>query len=173
MSEYKIHRWDAVMGNNNQKVPMIYIKPDLTFMNFIKKNNYTVVVKISGTGTNYDDIKEGIIGVVDKSSNHPNCRPNFFKETGLYVVTLQSNWYGYPYSEKEDKNGNASFYGLHAAPDTSFNKEETDTKLNETQTDSKNSSKGLNKKQIFIVCLSITALFVFLLIINEFTRKKR
>ena len=33
----------------------------------------------------------------------PSCRPNFDTETGFYVVTLESFWYGYP---KVGKEGN-------------------------------------------------------------------
>jgi hypothetical protein len=99
-----------MFGNNNAKVPMIYVKPDTTFLDFIRKNNYAVVCEIEGTGTIYDG--KQIPGVVDKSSYVPNCRPNFFEKTGLYVVTLYSNWYGYP---NVGMNGEVKFLGLKAA----------------------------------------------------------
>ena len=95
MSEYKIERWDVVMFNNSlTKVPMIYIKPDLTFLEFARNNNFAVACEISGTETVYDG--KIIPGVVDKSYNVPNCRPNFYEKTGFYVITLWANWYGYP-----------------------------------------------------------------------------
>jgi hypothetical protein len=114
MSKYQIHRWDVVMfGNSNSKIPMIYVKPDITFLDFIRKNDYAVVCEIEGTGTIYDG--KQIPGIVDKSSYVPNCRPNFFEQTGYYVVTLWSNWYGYP---NVDMNGEVKFLGLKE-PDNS------------------------------------------------------
>ena len=114
MSEYDIKRWDVVMfGTSITKVPMIYIKPDISLLEFIKANNYAVLVKISGTGTQYDG-KE-ITGVVDRSCNVPNCRPNFFEETGYYVVTLNANWIEYPHPSKL---GQVMFSGLNKIDDT-------------------------------------------------------
>ena len=113
MSEYDIERWDVVMFNNsNAKSPMIYIKPDLTFLQFARANNYAVVCEISGTGTIYDG-KE-IPGVVNTSMYVPNCRPNFYNETGWYVVTLSANWYGYP---EPSKLGRVKFYGMKDWPE--------------------------------------------------------
>jgi len=91
----KIHRWDAVMtAKNDLPAPMLYIKPTVNFLEFIENNDYRILVTISGTNTIYDG--KTIWGIVDKSSNTPNCRPNFYKQTGFYVVTLESFWYGYP-----------------------------------------------------------------------------
>ena len=92
MTSYKIYRWNVVLfGNSNTKVPMIYIKPDLELLEFIKANSYTVACNINDTGTIYDG--KTIPGVVDVSCNVPNCRPNFCAKTGLYVITLWANWY--------------------------------------------------------------------------------
>jgi hypothetical protein len=66
MSSYDIKGWNVVMFNNSTtKVPMIYVKPDVTFKEFAEKNSYAVVCEISGTGTIYDGKR--IPGVVDKS----------------------------------------------------------------------------------------------------------
>jgi hypothetical protein len=98
--KYKIYRWDAVMtASNDRPAPMIYIKPDLKLLEFLRSNDFKILVKINNTGIIYDG--KYIWGVVDKSSNMPNCRPNFDKETGFYVVTLDSFWYGYPKVGKE------------------------------------------------------------------------
>ena len=85
MTEYKIERWDSVMyGNNLTPKPMIYIKPDLAFLSFVKANNYQIQVMIKGTGVKlYDNFL--ITGIVETSGT---CRPNYFKETGYYVITL-------------------------------------------------------------------------------------
>jgi hypothetical protein len=112
MTEYDIKRWDAVLfGNSEAQVPMIYIKPDIDFLSFARVNNYAVMATINGTGTQYDGHK--IPGVVSTSCAIPgNRRPNYFKKTGYYVVTLQSNWYGYP----DPKHlGTVSFEGLRLA----------------------------------------------------------
>ena len=106
MSDYQILMWDVILVNNH-RTPIIYIKPDLAFIEFIRKNDYRVVVVINGTGMVYDGQK--IVGDVNLSSMVPNCRPNFFAETGLYVITLHSSWNGYP---TETNLGNAKFFSL-------------------------------------------------------------
>jgi len=106
--EYPIERWDVVMYKSSiTKVPMIYFKPDLHFLEFAKKNNYAVVCVVDGTGLIYDC--KQIPGMVDKSCFVPNCRPNFCKQTGLYVVSLWSDWYGYP---NPGQLGTVKFLGL-------------------------------------------------------------
>ena len=41
MSKYNILRWDAVLAKNGiNKIPMIYIQPDTSFLQFIKNNNW-------------------------------------------------------------------------------------------------------------------------------------
>lgn len=122
MAEYDIKRWDGVMfGNSITKMPMIYIEPDLKFLQFVEANNYAVVCNITGTGMIYDDVS--IPGVVDRSCSIPNCRPNFYEETGYYVITLMGTWNGYPHP---DKLGKVVFSGLNAP------EEEVDVILIET-----------------------------------------
>jgi hypothetical protein len=107
MAEYQIKRWDVVLVND-QRVPMIYIKPDLDLVEFLRKNNFKVIVKIKNTDTVYDN--KDIQAVVNLSANVPNCRPNFYDQTGYYVAILNSSWNGYP---NPDKLGSASFYGVY------------------------------------------------------------
>ena len=107
MTEYKIERFDVVMfGNSITKVPLIYIKPDLEFLEFAKKNHNVIECEINNTGTIYDGKK--IPGMVYKSSNIPSRRDNFFNDTGLYVISLWANWYGYP---EHSSNGKVKFAG--------------------------------------------------------------
>ena len=107
-TDYKIHRWDVVMsGSSNVQQPMIYVEPDMAFLEFARDNNYAVVCNVKDTGTIYDG--KQIPGVVSRSADVPSCRPNFFEETGLYVLRLWSNWYGYPLP---GKLGSVSFSGL-------------------------------------------------------------
>lgn len=104
MTQYKIERWDAIF-DNNKRVPAIYIKPDINFMNLIAKNNI-ISVNINNTKTHYDN--KVFTGVVNQSSYFPNCRPNFYAQTGLYIITLQNApWIGYP---TPDSLGDAKVY---------------------------------------------------------------
>lgn len=107
MSNYNIKRWDPVTGDGEDIKPMIYIEPDITFLEFIKANNFNILCEISGTDTCYDG--QMIVGIVNKSSNMPNCRPNFYNKSGLYVITLETTWVDYP---KFEKLGTVKFYGL-------------------------------------------------------------
>ena len=52
MTHYKIERWDAILVND-ERVPAIYIKPDITFLEFISKNSNSVVASINNTKTNF------------------------------------------------------------------------------------------------------------------------
>lgn len=109
---YAIQRWDGVIGKYplpDQKSPMIYIKPDLAFIEFARVNKNAVMCTIQGTDTVYDGRQ--IPGIVEKSSHYPSCRPNFYEATGLYVITLWSNWYGYPPST-DATLGQVTFHGL-------------------------------------------------------------
>jgi hypothetical protein len=83
-----------MFGTSERQMPMIYVIPDIYFLDFVRENDYKVAVIISGTGTVYDGKK--IVGTVDKSSVVPNCRPNYYAKTGYYVITFNSFWYGYP-----------------------------------------------------------------------------
>lgn len=107
MKKYKIERFDVLLIDN-KRVPAIYIKPDIDFLNFIGDNNYTLVSLITDTGLDYDNKK--IVGFVNQSSYFPNCRPNFYEKTGLYIITLDSSWLGYP---KVDNLGNVTFYSIN------------------------------------------------------------
>ena len=172
MSNYQIMRWDVITaGNSNNKVPMIYIKPDTTFLEFIRANNFSVMCEISGTGIQYDG--KQIPGVVDKSCFVPNCRPNFCEKTGWYVITLWSNWYGYPNIGKE---GVVKFFGLekpnktgdyqHSGPDDKLYplvKESIPVKAD-------NNSK---KNVAFLFALLPIILFFFLIMLYIFIFKRR
>lgn len=95
MPEYEIQRWDAVIPKGNDlPYPAIYIKPDKAFLDYAKANNYMFLLTISGTGLQYDN--KSIVGMFDSSGYYPNYRPNFFNDTGLYVITILTNWIGYP-----------------------------------------------------------------------------
>ena len=90
MNKYKIVKWDVILSSNGlNPVPIIFIKPDLAFIKFIRNDNY-VNVNITGSNSVYDNCRQ-LGGFANKSS---------FKSddlsTNLYVITLDCMWYGYP-----------------------------------------------------------------------------
>jgi len=154
MSSYNIERWDAVIKGteSTKKSPMIYIKPDITFLDFSGRNNFVVHCVINGTGTIYDG--KLIEGLVDKSSNSHNKRHNFYKKTGLYVITLLSNWHGYP---DPDKLGTVKFYGLKASSDDNHDNEENNSLSQEKNV--KSESETPSSTTLIIIVIALVLVF--------------
>lgn len=94
-TSYEINRWSGIIHSSQNPLPIIYIKPDANFNTYTKDNNYQIKVRIMDTGEPFYDNKI-MKGTVNSSANSPNCRPNFFKNTGLYTITLQTQFHGYP-----------------------------------------------------------------------------
>jgi len=96
---FAIKRWNGLITPANiHPQPVVYIQPDINLLSFAQQNNNTILVKIDGTGLAYDN--QVILASLMPSSDGPTgCRPNFFKETGLYAVVLTSQWYGQPEDE--------------------------------------------------------------------------
>lgn len=163
-SKYPIQRWDAyINGYVTKKVPIIYIKPDTAFMNFCRVNNNAIYAKVSGTGLPYDSFT--IKGVVKKSCNVPNYRPNYFEKTGYYVIVLDFGWYGWP---SPKSLGTVEFYGLDepkAVEDLSL---KTRTKPT-VATDHK--ELGLSSWKIALLCLAILVILILLCTVAMKTRK--
>ena len=159
-NQYNIKRWDVIIsGNSNQTTPIIYITPDIKFLEFIKNNNYSVLCKISGTDMIYDG--KLIPGIVDKSSSIPNCRPNFFDKTGYYVITLIGTWNGYP---DPDKLGVVTFEGFNVGSDNKLYMTNMTNMTNSNSSMQKlsNNYGGLSMYQIFgifILLLLVIILF--------------
>jgi hypothetical protein len=106
-NQYKIKSWDGVMsGNKNYPKPVIQIEPDQTLLDFAKDNNNVMLVQISQSGSIYDG--KTIAGVLYESGKVPNCRPNYFTETGYYSFVMVAQWHSYPPSL-----GIASFFGAN------------------------------------------------------------
>lgn len=159
-ASYDILRFDAVMFDNSiTKTPMIYIKPDLAFLDFVAQNNNQVLVVINDSDSIYDN-KE-IIGVVDSSCNIPSCRPNFFNKTGYYVITLYSNWYGYP-----KKLGKVSFKGLKVSSKVeTYNKPKRQVQFN--------LEPEMQSKTYIIIYTVIAAIILILLCVFLYKCEKR
>jgi hypothetical protein len=104
MSHYQIVRWDGILAKNGiNKQPIIFIMPDMDFLEFAKNNNYILSVEINGTNTIYDG--KTVLGSVNNSC----FMPNFSAQTHLYVIVLDCIWNGLP---NPDSLGTATFYGL-------------------------------------------------------------
>lgn len=94
MVNYKILAWSASKLNNDYYAsPIIYIKPDESFKKYASDNNYKIYLSIVDTNSTYDNIT--YIGHISTSENIPCYRPNYFKETGQYVITLNCAWVGF------------------------------------------------------------------------------
>ncbi len=91
----EIITWNPINTRTSVLYSSIYIKPTLEMLEFFNRSpNKTAVVKITGTGSCYDN--QNMFATIDKSSDIPNKRDNFFNSTGLYVITLNTLWYGFP-----------------------------------------------------------------------------
>lgn len=169
MSQYKIERFDVVMfGNSTTKVPMLYIKPDLTFLEFARSNNYAVSVEINGTGTIYDG--KIIPGVVDKSCYVPNCRPNFYEKTGYYVITLWSNWYGYL---EPDKLGTVKFFGMKAPISDSYTHygPPQKTEAYKVKNAIKQKTTGMDSKELLLISGLVVVIVLVMIQIVKVVKK--
>jgi hypothetical protein len=106
MPSYDIQRWDAIIPKGNDlPYPVAYIKPNEEFLNYAKANNYMFLVTITDTGGRYEGAS--VVAMLDNSGLYPTYRPNFFNDTGLYTLTIFSNWAGYP-----KQNGKVFIQGL-------------------------------------------------------------
>ena len=88
---YNILRWDSV-EQNNKIVPMIYFRPDLNIVNLMKLNNNKIQIQVCNT----DYYNNTYNGVINQSSMIPNCRPNFYDASNLYVIILDTDFITYP-----------------------------------------------------------------------------
>lgn len=103
MNDYSfdILGWNPINTNGNL-MASIYIKPTLRLLSLFNLSVHNnILLKCSNTEI-YDDIE--VFGIIDKSSDVLNSRDNFFNCTGLYVITTDFLWNGYP-----PNNGMVSF----------------------------------------------------------------
>lgn len=96
---FAIKRWSGLITPADiHPQPVVYIQPDINLISFANQNKNILVVKVEGTGLAYDN--QVLVGSFMSSENGPHgCRPNFFQETGLYAIVLQSPWFGEPEDE--------------------------------------------------------------------------
>ena len=152
-TSYPIKQWSGLIhGNNQYPLPIVYIKPDANFQTYAKDNNYKIKVKVMNTGSKCYDGRV-LTGTVNSSAELPNCRPNFFEDTGLYTITLQSSWLGYPehmgvlYIEDIPVIGGESF------KNNTYNNTQV---LRNVRNSSKPTGKsGLSSEQLFWILISV------------------
>lgn len=119
-----ILQWNPINDEYGQIKASIYIKPTLSLLEFANRNvsngNRTLMVQINGTEHSVYD-GSTVFAILDKTSDVPECRQNFFNATGLYVMTLKLNWNGYP-----NKNGTVTIYeGIVTEPSATSKSTET------------------------------------------------
>ena len=87
--------WNPINTNSSVLYASIYIKPTLKILDFFNKCPLKkAVVKIKKTGSCYDN--QNMFATIEKSSDIPNTRDNFFRSTGIYIIVLHTLWYGFP-----------------------------------------------------------------------------
>jgi hypothetical protein len=87
-----ISRWDVIMKNNSLKqIPVICITPNKHLLEYFKYDD-TVSFVITGTNTAYDNVK--MLGSLNTELKIQ--RPNYFGQTGYYVIELDHPWVEHP-----------------------------------------------------------------------------
>ena len=87
--------WNPINTRTSALHACLYIKPTLEILEFFNRSpNHKAVVKIGGTGSCYDG--QNVFAIIEKSSDIPTFRENFYNSTGLYVIVLNMIWYGFP-----------------------------------------------------------------------------
>ena len=125
---------------------------------------------MSKSNSIYDGKK--ITGVLKKSSDITKCS-NFFNKTGLYVIVLESDWYGYP-----DFSGECDIFGLEGdvvvnentllpLPDRNTNS------IDSSNSNLKSQKSSLNTNYIWMLVLAICVAIVILMILYKKIKKHK
>lgn len=87
--------WNPVNDGCGWLKASVFIKPTLKMLQFFNRSVFhRGVVRVLESNSCYDGPNR--FATIDKSSDIPNCRQNFYNATGLYVITLDKEWQGYP-----------------------------------------------------------------------------
>lgn len=163
MKSYKIERWDIIMGNRTFKSPIIYIKPDLDFLEFARSKNFAIMATVDGTGLIYDG--KPVPGIVKKACSPGNCGPNFSQMASYYIIALNSNSYGYP---NPTKLGTVSFEGLGDSENSKDENQELKSLSNENlNIEECNKSLSKEKKKNIGIIVGLIILFLLLCILSK------
>lgn len=166
--KYSIKRWDPIIFPGNvEPFPVIYIKPDKKFIDFAKRNNYNIFVRIENTGKIYDG--KAMVGIVDSAANVPNYRPNFYNDTEYYVIILYAQWRGYPFPKMGDAyvmglKGEGSLLPVEVPPfkpPSPIQEPYVKTNSNETS-----NCSSLSSSQLSLILVGILVVFSVLIVIS-------
>lgn len=95
--------WNPINDGCGWLKASVFIKPTLEMLRFFNRSVFhRGVVRVVDSNSCYDGPNR--FATIDKSADVPNCRQNFYNATGLYVITLDTQWQGYPL-----KNGTLEF----------------------------------------------------------------
>ena len=150
-TKYEIKQWSGVIiGNNQHPLPIIYIKPDANFHAYAKHKKYKIKVKVMHTGSLcYDG--HVVSGTVNSSADVPNCRPNFFKDTGWYTITLQHRWEGYPKNMGYIYIEDLPLIGSEEFKDNEYNNTHVIKQVRSLES----KKSGLSSEQLFWILISV------------------
>jgi hypothetical protein len=178
---YDIVAWDPINTSGQNIMAMVYIKPDLKLLTLFQRapmNN--ILNRVTGTDSKVYDNKI-VFGTIDKSSDIPSYRQNLFNCDGLYCVTLDHLWGGYPV-----KNGKIEFlnetvdmliadYSSNQTPEETtkinnspFKLSDSDDATNPNNNNNSNSDKNTNtnwKTIIYTVMFIIVCLIIIKIVI--------
>lgn len=155
---YSIKRWGGLLtGNNINPQPVVYIKPDMDLINFAMANENKLLVSISETNLPYENKK--LLGVFTVDNN----RPNYFSQSGYYMIVLVSDWHGEP--EDMSKLGKINIHGFkkvdvgvdNSSPSSSLN--QLNSIMNEFN------SKGKISPKLIIIMILVCLLVGMLIYI--------
>ena len=98
-SIYKIQRWDGIYIETDKSAthsgnPALYIFPDEDLLEYLKKNDYNIPIKITGTNSGYDN--QLAYATAQLSEHTAGYRPNFQEKTNTIVLVPDVLWNGYP-----------------------------------------------------------------------------
>lgn len=154
IQKYKIIRWDPIMFTTTlvpTQIPAIFIEVDKNLLDFAKENNNVLLIVIKDTNSVYDNKK--IISTFALSSDITGCKDNILSEKGLYVLKLNTQWYGYP-----SDLGNCEIYGLKGGVtvDKINNIELKEPKLSLRELKKEDCPKcGMNNYTIYVILFGI------------------
>lgn len=98
LSYFEIERWDSVvvpvLGNISPK-PMIYFKPTQNLIDFMGQCNGFMYIQIKDSGKVDYEIGK-IKAIINPLDSGVSPRPVMQEYTGLYTLTLDTVWMGYP-----------------------------------------------------------------------------
>lgn len=97
---------NSFVTDANPPLPMVYVLPDEKFLQFVKDNDYKIVVKVDGSNSCYDT--RGTVALVNTIENidRKNARPLLYHKTKLWAIVLIAPWLEYP-----PNNGTITLYG--------------------------------------------------------------